>query len=120
MSSNKERRQNNIGIATGRISGKFIEDGIPRGGGNYAKEVYEVRIPPKNLSIDEVFNQLGIADVQSGVPRPGNDAAGTDTSICYQHRTIHFDRFGRLIGETVVPITKEQYEQVKEDIVRID
>lgn len=63
MVENFIERQNNVKMATGRVGGRFLEHGNPRGGG--ARRVEERRATfyqAVQLSCNKVFENLGIGD----------------------------------------------------------
>jgi len=109
-----DRNQANRNILTGRVSGKFYQDGQPRGGQKNTKVVYIARQTPQDLTLEEVFQSLGIADSQSQVQNVSEDSQ----QIVYEKKTIFLDPLGRQQGVVIEPITQKQYEEFHGDIVR--
>ena len=61
--SNQENRKHNTSIVTGRIDGKFLQNGDPRGGGERTVVVCEQEFHKAIMvPVQEVWARLGLTD----------------------------------------------------------
>ena len=102
MANNIERRHQNVNNATGRVAGQFLLNGDPRGGGGgYCEKTVVTFYKAVDLSDDEIFATLGVADDGERTPYELLRAAVKPQQMT---KIVTFDKSGRPSSTELLPL----------------
>ena len=104
--SKSERRKDNIAIVLGRVHGKFLVKGCPRGCDGQPKKVVFEKRGLTDLTLEQVYAKLGLLE-----------ASGKDDVVqrfTYRERVIFFGSDGSLKGQVEIPISEDDFENERD------